>query len=73
MDQVELELVRNGGVNCGWDAADHKDFLRLRTQHNCKTGTVAFNTAMSRAVPLVDEVQVKEHSLAYEKYLKLTQ
>ena len=72
MDQIELELVKNGGVNCGWDAADHKDFLRIRTQHNSKTGTVAFNTAMSRSVPLVDEVQVQEHCSAYEKYIMLT-
>ena len=72
MDQVEVELVKNGGPNCGWDAGDHKDFLRLRTQHNAKTGTVAFKTAMSRAVPLADEVQLSEHCEAYEKYLKLT-
>ena len=72
MDQVELEIVRNGGVNCGWDAADHKDFLRLRTQHNSKI-SVAFITAMARAVPLVDDIQVREHCAAYDKYLKLTQ
>ena len=64
--------MRNGGVNCGWDAADHKDFLRLRTQHNTKI-SVAFITAMARAVPLVDDIQVREHCTAYDKYLKLTQ
>lgn len=72
MDQVELEIVRNGGVNCGWDAADHKDFLRIRTKFNNKTVTVAFVNAMSRAVPMADEVAVKEHCVAYDNYLDLT-
>jgi len=31
MEQVEVEIIQNGGVNCGWDASDHKDFLRLHT------------------------------------------
>ena len=72
MDQVELEIIRNGGLNCGWDAADHKDFLRLRTKFNNKTVTVAFVNAMSRAVPMADEVAVKEHCVAYDTYLDLT-
>ena len=55
MEQVEIDLVQNGGVNCGWEASDHKDFLRLHTQMANKTGTVAFFTAMARAVPLADE------------------
>ena len=71
MDQVELEVVKNGGMNCGWDAADHKDFLRLRTKFQNKTVTVAFVTAMSRAVPMADEVEVREHCHAYENYLIL--
>ena len=72
MDQVELEIIQNGGINCGWDAADHKDFLRIRTKFNNRTYTVAFTTAMSRAVPMADEVSVKEHCHAYDKYLELT-
>ena len=31
MEQVEIDIVQNGGVNCGWEASDHKDFLRLHT------------------------------------------
>ena len=70
MDQVELQIIQNGGINCGWDDADHKDFLRLRTKYNNKTVTVAFITAMSRAVPMADEVAVKEHCHAYDNYLE---
>lgn len=48
-------LIQNGSVNCGWDAADHKDFLRVRTKHNNKTGTIAFMSELRRAVPNLDE------------------
>lgn len=37
-----------------------------------KTGTVAFFTAMARAVPLADETQVSEHLKAYQTHLDLT-
>ena len=72
MDSVEAEIARNGGINCGWDDADHKDFLRLRTKHNNKTVTVAFITAVNRAVPTADEIAVREHVRAYERYQDLT-
>ena len=72
MDAVEAEIAKNGGVNCGWDDADHKDFLRLRTKHNNKTVTVAFITAVNRAVPTADEIAVREHVRAYERYQDLT-
>ena len=55
MEQVEIDIIQNGGPNCGWDAGDHKDFLRLQTQMSGRTGTIAFFTAMARAVPLADE------------------
>ena len=72
MEQVEIDIIQNGGVNCGWEASDHKDFLRLHTQMAGKTGTVAFFTAMARAVPLADENQVREHLKAYQTYTNLT-
>ena len=31
MEQVDIDLMQNGGINCGWDANDHKDFLRIHT------------------------------------------
>mgnify|MGYP001626552626 CR=1 FL=1 len=31
MEQIDIDIVQNGGNNCGWDASDHKDFLRLHT------------------------------------------
>ena len=37
-----------------------------------KVGTVAFFTAMARAVPLADEDQVRLHLEAYNKYLNIT-
>lgn len=33
MDALEKQIDAIGGPNCGWDAADHKDFLRVRTRH----------------------------------------
>ncbi len=68
MEQVDIDIIQNGGVNCGWDAADHKDFLRISTQMANRTGTVAFITAMAGAVPLADEASVKAHLEAHKTY-----
>ena len=54
LEKLDNELVQNGGINCGWDAPDHKDFLRIRTKHNNKTTTVGFMQELMRAVPNVD-------------------
>lgn len=72
MDLIERELVKNGGIDCGWDAADHKDFLRLRTQHRERTNTIAFAQAMARAVPLADSAMLDDHIKSYDVYLQLT-
>jgi hypothetical protein len=56
-----------GGVqNCGWDAADHKDFLRIKTKHKDKVNTVAFITEMRRAVPSIDEEEIQNHLKVYQ-------
>ena len=68
MEKVDIDIMQNGGVNCGWDASDHKDFLRLCTQMGAKTGTVAFFNAMARTVPLADEQMVTAHLDATQKY-----
>ena len=65
MEQVEIDIMQNGGVNCGWDANDHKDFLRICTQMAGKTGTIAFTQAMARTVPLADEAAVRSHLEAH--------
>jgi hypothetical protein len=65
--------MNNGGINCGWDAADHKDFLRIRTKHNNKTTTVGFMQELMRAVPNIDVDSIKEHIARYDKYLDLTE
>jgi hypothetical protein len=72
LDKCDVQLQKNGGMNCGWDAADHKDFLRIRTQHNNKTNTMAFATELMRAVPGLDEEKVHEHVNQYDLYLLLT-
>jgi hypothetical protein len=52
MERIDLKILKLGGVqSCGWDAADHKDFLRVRTKHKDKVTTIAFLTDMRRAVP----------------------
>ena len=33
LDLIDKQIRDIGGANCGWDAADHKDFLRIRTKH----------------------------------------
>ena len=30
--EIDKELVRLGGVDCGWDALEHAAYMRLRTQ-----------------------------------------
>ena len=67
-----MQLQKNGALNCGWDAGDHKDFLRIRTQHNNKINTMAFMTELMRAVPGLDDEKVQEHIRAYDLYLMLT-
>lgn len=59
IDQIDTNITKLGGIqSCGWDPADHKDFLRIKTKHNNKTGTVAFLTEMKRAVPSIDETEI---------------
>jgi len=51
-----------GGIQCcGWDAADHKDFLRIKTKHKDKFETIAFMTELRRAIATVDEDEIKNH------------
>jgi hypothetical protein len=66
-------LLKNGSINCGWDASDHKDFLRIRTKHNGRTGTVGFMQELIRAVPSIDDDSIRDHVTAYEVYLDLTE
>lgn len=68
---MDVALHKNGGANCGWDPADHKDFLRIRTKHSNKTNTLGFFQELARAVPGLDEAFVREHVVAYERYLDL--
>ena len=58
LETLDLKLEKNGGINCGWVAADHKDFLRIRTKHSNKTGTVAFFNEMMRAVVDLDQEKI---------------
>ena len=51
-----------GGLQqCGWDAADHKDFLRIKTKHKDKVDTIAFMTELRRAVANQDEESIRSH------------
>lgn len=68
IEQLDCQISQNGGLNCGWDAPDHKDFLRVRTKHNGRA-TFAFINEMKRALPLMDEVAVNEHLNSYQLYL----
>lgn len=72
IEQIDCELMANGGVNCGWDAADHDDYLKVRTKMGNKM-TVAFITAMRRAVPTADEISVRAHFDAHSNYLKMVE
>lgn len=65
-------MAENGGLNCGWLAADHKDYLRIRTKHNGKTGTVAFVTEISRALPTIKEEDINKHIDSYDLFLCLS-
>lgn len=68
--RIDCEIIANGGVNCGWDAADHEDYLKVRTKMGNRM-TVAFINAMRRAVPTADEFQVRSHFDAHSTYLQL--
>ena len=65
---MEDRIQKLGGVqSCGWDPADHKDFLRVRTKHKDRVKTVAFLTEMRRAVPTADEDEIKQHVEVFSK------
>ena len=59
--------------SCGWDASDHKDFLRVRTKHKERMKTVAFMTEMRRAVPTADEEMIKEHIEVFTKVQEMVE
>jgi hypothetical protein len=61
LNRIDKKLADNGGLNCSWHPADHKDFLRIRTKHGSKTGTVAFMTEMLRALPNLNDEEVRKH------------
>lgn len=62
IDAIEAKIAKHGGVTrCGWDPADHKDFLRIKTKHKDRLQTVAFMTEMRRAVPSIDEDEINNH------------
>lgn len=68
IEKIEDKIQKLGGVqSCGWDTADHKDFLRVRTKHKDKVRTVAFLTEMRRAVPTADEEAIQSHIEAFQK------
>lgn len=55
MDHLDKQIRDNGGQDCGWDAADHKDFLKVWTKFQGKQ-VIAFNSEVERAVPVMNEV-----------------
>lgn len=66
MDGIDFYIAKAGGISsCGWDPADHKDFLRVKTKHKEKVNTIAFMTEMRRAVPSIDEDEIKSHVKQY--------
>ena len=63
-----------GGIQCcGWDAADHKDFLRIKTKHKDKFETIAFMTELRRAIATVDEDEIKNHISQFKQMIKLVE
>ena len=69
IDRIEKQIAKVGGLqSCGWDPADHKDFLRIKTKHKDRVKTVAFMNEMRRAVPTIDEEGIQEH---VETFLKI--
>jgi hypothetical protein len=68
IEAIEDKIQKMGGVqSCGWDPADHKDFLRVRTKHKDRVKTVAFLTEMRRAVPTADEESIQQHIQMFQK------
>jgi hypothetical protein len=62
IDDIDRTLQKNGGINVGWEATDHQDFLRLRQRYKGKVNTVAFMNDIMGCVPERDEEQVKLHA-----------
>ena len=57
--------------SCGWDPADHKEFLRIKTKHNDRLKTIAFLKDMQGAVPTESETSVRQHVEIYQKLIGL--
>lgn len=68
IERIEDKIQKLGGViSCGWDPADHKDFLRVRTKHKERVKTVAFMTEIRRACPTIDEDEIHEHIINFQR------
>ena len=73
LQEIDKKIEENGGSNCGWDAADHSDFLKLRTRHKNKTNTIAFISELKKLVPMISESEIGDHIHRYEIYQELLQ
>lgn len=71
MDSVDKQIKNLGGPDLGWDAPDHKDFLRVWTKHGGRQ-VIAFNNEVQRAVASMEVDQIAEHVERYRTYLELT-
>ena len=72
IEDIDKQITRHGGMqSCGWDPADHKEFLRIKTKHNDRLKTIAFLKDMQGAVPTESETSVRQHVEIYQKLIGL--
>ena len=72
IEKLEYQIQKLGGVqSCGWDPADHKEFLRVKTKHKDRMKTVAFMNDMRGSVPTEDEDSIRQHIEVFEQVTEM--
>lgn len=72
IEEVNSLMELNGGLTCGWSSSkDHEEYCRLRIRHQGRVESIPFFDECKIVLPLYTREQIQEHSIHYNKYLKL--
>jgi hypothetical protein len=84
--QIDLDLLKNkakmidyiiekslNGQNLSWQARDHQDFLKLRTQHKGKINTLEFLNDLENTLPFMPRSELKNHIKMFNKFFQLSE
>lgn len=72
INDLNNAIESNGGINCGWTSSkDHTEYCKVRLRHQGRTESYPFYTECQIVLPLYPPEVLREHTDAYNKFLKL--